>query len=361
MQILIFMLFICLLMVGYVPNAVGASLSFPQERIDDTDDQVVDIAVGWFQSCALRKSGTVWCWGAEVLNGQEEETRTPTIVKGLSDIQKVSAGRIASCAVGSSGRARCWGANYEKEIVTAEPYNIDGLPPVSKIAIGFGHFCALTTRGDVFCWGCGPAGELGDGSTECHALPKRVQGLGKVVSLDVGVNNTCVVETSGTTKCWGTDRQNRDNSGFAINSRVPEIVNVPKNIISIHNARNYVCGLRSNGQLSCWGSPLAIPSSDGELHSLEGASGAGASVVGGTNKIIAVELGVFDGCALLESGHIECWTLGQRTPVFISGLEDTMKLSISDGRGCALIQDGSIRCWEKGNVSFHKEVIFPKE
>jgi alpha-tubulin suppressor-like RCC1 family protein len=322
----------------------GASFSAGDEA------RVADVAVGWGQSCVLRDNGRVWCWGAAILNGQESETKVPTLVEGLREIRSISAGRLASCAIDFSGTAACWGLNFQQslerseKIISPKPFSIQGLPPVKHISIGSVHMCALTIDGGVYCWGENPVGELGDGTNNARAQPSRVQGITKAVSLDTGVNNTCVVEASGSVKCWGTDNPGGGGGGgFAINSKVPKKIHGLKDMESVANGRNYVCGIQSGGQLLCWGSPAAVPRTQNKI----------------AGRVIATDVGVFNGCAVYDDGRMTCWDFRDREPRTVDGLDDVQKVSLDGDRGCALLNDGSVRCWGK-NILDHRDVSLPQ-
>ncbi|MBX9609377.1 MAG: hypothetical protein K2Y51_24405, partial [Gammaproteobacteria bacterium] len=223
--------------------------------------RIVDVAIGPpGQVCALQSTGTVWCWGTGILNGQESDSSEPRVVPTLSGITKIAAGSFASCAISHDGEVRCWGTNLQAKSVSATPFTVTGLPPVAEVAIGFRHMCARTVAGDVLCWGANPAGELGDGRTTDNYQPTRVEGVDHAVSIDVGVNNTCVADAAGAVKCWGTDNQSgvAEGRGFAISSKRPETLVYLEKIESVQNGRNYACGRDRHGAIFCWGSLGAV-------------------------------------------------------------------------------------------------------
>lgn len=79
-------------------------------------DGVVQVAAGYQHSCALRRDGAVLCWGrggqARVtLDAQGRDQRTPAPVEGLSDATQISVGTYHSCALRRSGAIFCWGSS----------------------------------------------------------------------------------------------------------------------------------------------------------------------------------------------------------------------------------------------------------
>ncbi|RCX31287.1 RCC1 domain-containing protein [Thioalbus denitrificans] len=318
----------------------------------------VDIAVGWGQSCILGDNGHVWCWGNKLLNGQAEDTATPTRVQGVADIRKIAAGRLGTCAIDASRKVICWGMQIYRKEFSAEPYLIEGLPPAQQVAIGFQHFCALTTGREVYCWGANAAGEIGDGTVEDRLQPVKVEGVSDVIALDAGVNNTCAIEAGGTIKCWGTDDPGNPEQGFAISSFTPKVVQGPGQLLTIRNARNYVCGIRVDGILFCWGSPYALPVTDGKLYTVPEAPRAFAVILSGEKRVIDVGLGAFSGCAVFENGQMHCWDYNDE-PKPAPDFEGVERISMdSQTRGCALLRGGLVRCWDI-DISDNEEISIP--
>ena len=312
-----------------------------------------DVAVGNNHACVLKKNGRVWCWGAAVLNGQEIETKTPRVVKGLRDVASIFAGGASTCSIDTAGRAACWGLNHEETlkkgepVASSKPFALDGLPPVQQITIGYLHICALSVSGQVYCWGNNGSGELGDGTKRASGVPQKVPGIKRAIAIDAGVANSCAVEAKGIVKCWGTDHPMRPG-GFAINSRVPKAVPVINQVMGIANGRNYVCGLLRGGRVLCWGSPLALPLVDDAMYSLEGTHAA-VAVVEAEEGAIQVTVEWFSGCAVYKDGRLKCWEGMNKRPQFDSRYKDIKKVSLSLGfngeQGCALLMNGSVTCW----------------
>ncbi len=76
---------------------------------------VVSVSLGSSSACAVRKDGTVWCWGwnndGQLGDGTNVNRPFPVQVKGLSDVVMVAAGDDDTCAVLQNGTAWCWGQN----------------------------------------------------------------------------------------------------------------------------------------------------------------------------------------------------------------------------------------------------------
>jgi alpha-tubulin suppressor-like RCC1 family protein len=199
---------------------------------------------------------------------------------------------------------------------------------VSVVSDG-GGYCALLTSSGVDCWGYGQDGEIGNGIGRNSASPVSVVGVGGtgtltgVTSLVSGNAGYCVLLTSSGVDCWGEDW----NGGLG------------------------------NGTISSGGSPTPVE----------------VVGVGGTGTLTGVAslFGGADGyCALLTSGGVDCWGLGENgelgngtfyttspygsdTPVAVVGVGGTGTLtgvaSLVGGAGyCAPLTSGGVDCWGPG-------------
>ncbi len=83
--------------------------------------EVINVDVSASHSCAVTYSGKVYCWGknsdGQLGDGTTDDKNRVTAVAGLpADITQVSAGAAHSCAVAKSGTVYCWGANRSGEL-----------------------------------------------------------------------------------------------------------------------------------------------------------------------------------------------------------------------------------------------------
>jgi len=255
---------------------------------------VAQLAGGEEQACVLLYSGAVYCWGennlGELGDGSVAGTNTcetnvacrpaPQPVSGLADVAQVSVAALHSCAVKKDGSVWCWGVNSNLELghpsssdmncaaagaATAIPCNPlptrVGLPGGvlgAAVVTGRRYSCALTTTststpqrvgsssgassvfpaavtalssdhddyphvcalsgGSIWCWGANPGGQNGHdpaadpacGATVCNFTPqpvKTAQGsaFSGVHSFGIGRGYGCALKTDGTVWCWGTD------------------------------------------------------------------------------------------------------------------------------------------------------------
>jgi alpha-tubulin suppressor-like RCC1 family protein len=192
---------------------------------------VVQLAVGIEHACALLRAGEVWCWGSEryaqvvgaadasVCSAGAPCRPAPTRVDGLSGIVEIAAGYFFTCARAGDGAVACWGLNSGGALghaPTADPLCGDaapcqprptavaGLPgPASRVVAGAIFACALAGgTGSVYCWGDDTYAELGPASDAGSPSPVHV--MDGVADLVAGVVHACAL-AGGAISCWGSN------------------------------------------------------------------------------------------------------------------------------------------------------------
>ena len=339
---------------------VSLLLIAPFEAVAGSDEEshVTQVAVGYAHTCALLRSGQVYCWGLAHVNGRSEDSPVAVPVEGLPKIKSISAGQVNSCATDFEDQAWCWGVDLQasiksqKEVITA-PKLVAQLPAVSQIASGFLHNCAIAkSDGSVFCWGENGAGELGVGTTDegklqASAIPLKAKGLKGATWVATGVNNTCAVVAGGQIYCWGTDDQRGD--GVVVKSNVPRHHDESRNVSKVVNGRNFFCALTVDGQVICFGSNLM-----GQLGSKEAGSIYTQTQPKGIDRALDIGAGGFFACAVTPSKNVLCWGQlpGQdpfedegSEPAVVPGLSGVESISLGLGTACAIIRGGRVKCW----------------
>ena len=165
-------------------------------------DGVAQLAAGAAHVCALSTTGTVRCWGANMLGqlgyGAIDECskfkyacgKRPGAVRGLSGVTQIAAGGNHTCALLGDGTVQCWGDNSDGALGSAtsetcggdarnpcstRPQSIPGMANVAEVAVGLRHACARLADGEVRCWGWNAFGQLGDGTSESRSSPTTVK------------------------------------------------------------------------------------------------------------------------------------------------------------------------------------------
>lgn len=119
----------------------------------------------------------------------------------LDDVVDIASGWADECALTGAGEVRCWGASHPSSFPRAHTPGIaaaiPGLPPITRVTVGRAHACALAVDRRVYCWG-----EL-HGYFSAAPSPKVVDGIADVVDLTAGFDFTCARLVDGRVKCWG--------------------------------------------------------------------------------------------------------------------------------------------------------------
>jgi hypothetical protein len=199
---------------------------------------------------------------------------------------------------------------------------------VRRVALGDGHACALFGDGSIKCWGRNDHGQLGLGDTEDRgdapgemgaALPVVDLGAGRrAVDLAAGSASTCAVLEGGQVKCWGQNALGKLGLGDAADRGAQP------------------------GEMGD-----ALPAV---------ALGAGA-------RAVAVQVGNYHACALLDDGSVRCWgatpatgigyqsgdtpaTLGDALPpVALGAGRRARALFAAFEMSCAILDDDTAKCW----------------
>jgi hypothetical protein len=125
----------------------------------------------------------------------------PRLLGSLGDVIDLASGIADECAVGTAGEVRCWGASHPsthpRRYDPEAAQRIAGLPPATRVVVGRAHTCALVAGGNVYCWG-----EV-YGYASQPTAPERVSGVDDAVDLTAGFDFTCARLRTGSVKCWG--------------------------------------------------------------------------------------------------------------------------------------------------------------
>lgn len=165
--------------------------------------------------CAVMKDGTLKCWGFVPMgDGTTVVRKSPTDVPGLTDVVSVAVGSLIgnlmhSCAVRRDGTVRCWGSNGYGQLgdgTTIErlaPVAVAGLTDAVTVEVGPYHSCSVLRDGQVRCWGDNQNGELGNGTTSAVSGLVSPLGLQGIQQLKIVGASTYAVDAVGTVFKWG--------------------------------------------------------------------------------------------------------------------------------------------------------------
>lgn len=227
--------------------------------------QATQLAVGANHACALSGAVVYCCDGSRGQRGAPVSA-TPsaqaTYAEGLYDVTRVAAGNGSTCAVKRDGSVWCYGTGSPQ--LTAPGgmapapgtgTRVPGIGDAVDVALFDGHACVLRKTGAIACWGSNAQGELGTpASATPVTAPVEVQGLGGAAkAVAVGDGYSCALLVNGTVKCWGG---NASGVGAYLQSPTPAsgLVLGISDATAIATGQQHTCAVLDGGYVNCWGS-----------------------------------------------------------------------------------------------------------
>ena len=264
---------------------------------------------GGRQTCAIRESGEIECWGFEFLT-QSGEADPPA-----GSFTAVSAGTYYTCAIAAtfetsassaseSGEIECWGLSADDYRERVDYGQAD--PPAGRfttVSAGYVHTCGLRESGAIECWGRNTWREWNEETEEWEEVIKGVTDApaGSFSAVSVGGAYTCAIRAgSGAIECWGKN----DDLGR---------LNAPAgSFTAVAAGSHHTCAIRAgSGAITCWGlnAPTHWNEETGEwkesdLRFTDAPAGS----------FTAVSAGGFHTCAIRTSGAIVCWGANEFDP-----------------------------------------------
>jgi alpha-tubulin suppressor-like RCC1 family protein len=320
----------------------------------DIGGDVVEIASGWYHTCARLVSGNVRCFGAGNYGmlgyanlqtvGDNEAPSSAGDVRLGGRVQALGTGTNHTCAVvGPNSALRCWGNNERWQLGTSNTENVgddehpESVSPVigsgvGGVAGGLGHTCALRLDGNVQCWGSGDFGRLGYGNEETIVSPASagyVDFGGRARQIVAGALHTCALLVNGTVSCWGSGLYgalgygNTNNVGDDETPASVGPVDVGGRVVELAAGNNATCAVLRGGSVRCWGWGEQGELGHGNTESIgddETPASAGDIEVGGSVTHVAV--GFLHVCAILTTGAVRCWGRGSSGALGYGNLRD---------------------------------------
>jgi alpha-tubulin suppressor-like RCC1 family protein len=343
--------------VGFDARALDAGADAPDLHC------IAQVGSHGTQTCILRKSGTVACWGGgagtgSLGAGSLDGSPVPVDVLGLTDVVQIAGGENTNCARTADGSIYCWGANDANQVgdgtTTNQPAPVRlALPPAIDIAVGQWHGCAITTGHDVWCWGRNLYGALGDGTFDDRPTPVPST-LSNAVAISVADDTTCAILGDATVACVGQGDAGDRGDGSTTN--MESTWRPALGLADIHaidgSCHRHGCVVLPDATVACWGQNASGELGDGSMMNRE----TPIAVTGVTARA-AVATGAFFSCALGLDGQVSCWgenefgqlgyPAGAPRPLaaIVPDLGNVHQLALGCGQACALRDDNSLWCW----------------
>lgn len=343
-------------------------------------DCAVRLAVGYSFACAVFGDGKVRCWGDNTLGttgqalsdgGLAGMSPVAVEVPGLSDVVDVAAGAANVCALTKSGAVLCWGGNERRQIApgdggpdphpTPVPMPLPG--EAAQLSVGFESICARLVDGRVYCRGDDRFDQLGvaagatDPDLPVVSMPTPMEGLVGADDVSVQLESTCVIVDGGV-RCVGDDSSlelDVPASGRVKTLAEASLVLLPARATRLSQASFSLhrCAIFEGGGLTCWGTNLKGAAAPASL----------ASPVAPTPVPVPstanVKTAFQDSCAATENGDVYCWganEYGQLAqpddagtanvgPVKVALAAPAKSAGAGNAFACALLTTGRVVCW----------------
>ena len=144
--------------VQYQPEQIGISMDWQT------------IAMSPYHTCVIKVEGSLWCWGkndyGQLGNGTTfgsfYDLSTPEGMVQVDmdrDWQAIAVGPSHTCALKKEGSLWCWGRNTSGElgdgttVTKGEPSPVSNFPSGSQIAMEQTRTCSIDINGFLWCWG----------------------------------------------------------------------------------------------------------------------------------------------------------------------------------------------------------------
>ncbi len=348
---------------------------FRASPVDLTD--VVALAGNGSLHCALRRGGTVWCWGevGAVLDfpASTRTTTAPVMVPGVTTATALAVGSLSACAVVDLGAVVCWGrrsvinggpdANTERPIAITGARGVRTLTPNS----------ALTERGEVLTWGGGSHGTRGDGTYSTSPTAFVAPGVAaRAIAEGDGELRVCSVDDEGRGSCWGEDFVGELGLGGGIEFHPLPVLEHPEDPLDTGPLGNVVdtmlsgeaqCALLGDGSVRCWGCHAHGTTGAGVIESWPSWQPTPTAVAGLSDVAALVGFGSTQNetfGALLGDHTVRLWGQGtagalgnggvisRARPGAPDGLTDVARLVMGQYHACAIGRDATVSCWGVG-------------
>jgi alpha-tubulin suppressor-like RCC1 family protein len=205
-------------------------------------DNVAEMMLGGYHTCARQQIGRFWCWGRDkdyqIGFADHADTNLPEMLTSsgaFSNVVHASAGTWHTCAVTGAGGLWCWGEAAEGR--DGVPYQGTKLMQPTQVltdrawqSVGTGmrHTCSLEETGSLWCFGTSSEGETGVPSAMASTSSPPVELRDESwTALALGTSFTCGIRQGGALYCFGRNAESQLGIGGTTGAPAPARVCFP--------------------------------------------------------------------------------------------------------------------------------------
>jgi len=198
------------------------------------------VATGQGHGCGIRAPGRLYCWGRNTDSqlGQgvtnPQEMRAPVQVGGDADWVSVGCAQSTTCARKRNGSLWCWGAQSSGALAVGDvaprltPAQVPTYSDWSEESVGTFHTCGLRPGGEIWCAGRNTEGQIG-GPDLVDAVPTmlRADPTSGWIEVRAGRFFTCARKADESVWCMGNNDVGQLGTDPATPGRSATMVRVP--------------------------------------------------------------------------------------------------------------------------------------
>jgi len=310
-----------------------------------------DIAMTDTHTCVLR-GGRVWCMGAneagELGDGTAQMRSRPTRVVGFDDAIQLATRPRETCVLRRSGAVSCWGEAFgtgRPGRLRFVPTDVPELHGATDLALAENVLCALVPERGIVCLPPAKAGKA-----IAVAGPPPGPPIEDAVDIAAIKDQLCAVRREGDVVCWN----------LAPFEDVPaserrQIIAGATGTLAVIGRERTMCALRAGNLAACWGGGIVTAQGGLRDAMVGGVHDFGA--VGGVSDVAFLGWPDDADCATRVDGTTICWK-----PPFIDivdaakpravkpttiAVPPALRLESTKSREahCVLTREHEVHCW----------------